>query len=93
VATVRENRSRFERELMERGLPALPSAANFVLVPVRSARTLADGLRANGVAVRAFPALPVVGDGIRISIGPWPMMQRALEALDACAHAWEGAGE
>jgi histidinol-phosphate/aromatic aminotransferase/cobyric acid decarboxylase-like protein len=41
-----------------------------------------QALRARGVAVRPFPALPHVGDALRISVGPWPMVQRLLDALE-----------
>jgi histidinol-phosphate aminotransferase len=39
-------------------------------------------MRSAGVAVRPFEALPGVGDALRISIGPWPMMEAALHALE-----------
>lgn len=42
---------------------------------------LTRALRDRGVAVRAFPALPLAGDSIRITIGPWPMMEKLLIAL------------
>jgi hypothetical protein len=38
-------------------------------------------MRARGVAVRPYPGLPGIGDAIRITIGPWPLMQLALDAL------------
>ena len=97
VATVRENRDRLRDALLGRGLRVPASAANFLLVarladgpwkhdlatPQDAARRLAGSLRERGVAVRAFPALPLVGDAIRVSIGPWPMMKAFLDALDA----------
>jgi histidinol-phosphate/aromatic aminotransferase/cobyric acid decarboxylase-like protein len=38
-------------------------------------------MRAQGVAVRPFPGVPGLGDALRITVGPWPMLERALEAL------------
>jgi histidinol-phosphate/aromatic aminotransferase/cobyric acid decarboxylase-like protein len=63
-----------------------PSAANFILMRVpdgRSAAAFASALRERGVAVRAFPALPQAGECIRVSVGPWPLMERFLAALRA----------
>jgi histidinol dehydrogenase len=66
----------------------------------RGARPLADALRSRGVQVRPFAALPgaaPAGDGatadrstadcIRVSVGPWPMLERFLTALDAVLDA------
>ena len=76
-----DNRERFSGELRKLGLDPLPSVANFVLVPVPAADMLGAAMRRAGVAVRPMPGLPVVGDALRISIGPWPMMIAALDAL------------
>lgn len=61
-----------------------------------SARWLAGALRERGVLVRAFPALPGLGDAVRVSIGPWPMLESFLSALDdvlagSCAPGAAGA--
>ena len=77
------NRDRFAAELRTLGLDPLPSAANFLLVPLEDAAAVGAAMRRAGVAVRPMPDLPVVGDAIRISIGPWPMMQSVLDALRA----------
>ncbi|MEJ7809555.1 MAG: histidinol-phosphate transaminase [Gemmatimonadaceae bacterium] len=74
-------RERFAGELAALGLAALPSDANFLLVPVPDAAGIARHLREGGVAVRPFVALPGVGDALRISVGPWAMMERCLAAL------------
>ena len=76
------NRDRLLGALRARGLAPLPSAANFVLLPVGDARGLASRMLARGVAVRAFPALPGIGDAVRISVGPWPLLEEALAALE-----------
>ncbi len=82
VREVIENRARLLEALRERGLQPLPSDSNFVLVPVREAIASGKALRELGVAVRPFPALPRIGDALRISVGPWTMMQPLLDALD-----------
>lgn len=85
IDTVRENRGRLAIELARLGLVPLPSAANFLLVPLPdwagTALDLGARLAAEGVAVRPFPALPRVGDCIRVTIGPWPMLQTFIDAL------------
>ena len=81
VADVVENRSRFGRELALRGISSLPSAANFVLVPVKDCAEISDRLRRVGIGVRALAQLPGIGDAVRIGIGPWSLMQRCLDEL------------
>ena len=81
IAEAIEIRQRFTTAVRELGLVPLPSCANFILVPVHDARRIAAAMRRTGVAIRPMPGLPVVGDAVRISIGPWPMMEAALTAL------------
>ncbi len=81
IADTRTNRGRFTRELTQLGFAPIPSAANFVLVPVRSCNETVDRLHNAGIAVRAFQSLAGIGDAIRITIGPWEMMQACLDAL------------
>jgi histidinol-phosphate aminotransferase len=84
VAEVHANRERLAEALRARGLQVHPSVTNFLLVGVApgSALDLQSRLAARGVAVRPFPALPEAGDAIRVTVGPWPMMERFLSALD-----------
>jgi len=35
------------------------------------------------VAVRPFPSCPDVGDALRVTVAPWPMLERFLKALDS----------
>ena len=97
------NRERLRGELEARGLRPLPSEANFLLIPTRtedsnlgrtgpekSAIEINDGLKTWGVAGRPFPALNQIGDALRVSIGPWEMMERFLEALDQVRTGREG---
>ena len=81
VALAVQLRERLAGALRAMGLAPLPSSANFVCVPVANCVAVGQALRSRGVAVRPFPALPHVGDALRISVGPWPMLQRLLDAL------------
>ncbi|HEY7569196.1 MAG TPA: histidinol-phosphate transaminase [Gemmatimonadaceae bacterium] len=73
------------RLLTERGLTPLPSAANFVLVPVADARRVAERLATRGIAVRAFEQLPGIGDALRIAVAPLDAMRRVADALSELA--------
>jgi histidinol-phosphate aminotransferase len=81
IADVLQNRGRLTEALRGMGLSPIPSASNFVLVPVRDALALGREMRRQGVAIRPFPNLVGIGDAIRISIGPWEMMEAVLAAL------------
>ena len=87
------NRDRFAAALRENGFLPYPSAANFLLVPVHNAAEVARTMRGDGVAVRPYPGLPAIGDALRITIGPWPLMELALASLfAACADHRVAAG-
>lgn len=79
-----ENRERLATELRSRGLRPVPSRANFLLFSVEpaSAAEVNRALRERGVAVRPFPGLPDMGDSLRVTIGPWTLMEKFLSALD-----------
>ncbi len=81
AAEVVRNRSRLALELSGLGCPALESSANFVLVPVRDAIRVEKGMRARSVAVRAFTGLTGIGDAVRITVGPWDVMERCIATL------------
>lgn len=83
VSLAVENRARLEQALRDMGLAPLPSSANFSCVPVPDCVAVGQAMRARGVAVRPFPALPHVGDCLRISVGPWEQVQKAVDALHA----------
>jgi histidinol-phosphate/aromatic aminotransferase/cobyric acid decarboxylase-like protein len=90
VRKVREGREGLRSALEARGLSPLPSQANFLLLPLgdvgggsRTAASVTTALREHGVAVRPFPALPGLGETIRISIGPPEELDRFTAALDA----------
>jgi len=83
------NRDRLVVALRQLGLSALPSAANFVLVPAARASELVQLMRARGVFVKSFAGLPLEiaafaeqgGSALRIGVGPWEMMQTLLDVL------------
>ena len=79
------NRDRLRESLTAIGLEPLPSESNFVLVPVRNAAELDRQLRTRGIAVRPFVALPNIGDALRISVGPWQLLEECIAALQECA--------
>jgi len=76
-----QNRERFAEALRAHGLDPLPSAANFLLVPIANAALVAQRMRERGIAVRPYPGLAGIGDALRITIGPWTLMELALDAL------------
>ncbi len=84
VAECIRNRTRLLAALDARNARPLPSAANFVLLPVApgTAVETAHALRRLEVAVRPFPDCPDVGDAVRVTVGPWPLMERFLAAWD-----------
>ena len=79
------NRDRLTQALTAIGFTPLSSDSNFVLVPVRDARKMDHELRKLGIAVRPFVALPNIGDALRISIGPWNLLETFVDALRECA--------
>jgi len=81
IECARESRERFGKALATLGIASFPSTANFVFVPVHDAAAVAAHMRAAGVAVRPFPAVTGIGDGVRITVAPWPMMETAITAL------------
>ncbi len=83
VALAVRNRERLIEALRARGYAPLTSHANYVCVPVPDSVAFGQALRDRGVAARPFPALPHVGDTLRISVGPWEQVEQFLAAFDA----------
>jgi histidinol-phosphate aminotransferase len=79
-----QNRDRLSTELRKRGLVPFPSLGNFLLIPVEPASALevTRALKEKGVACRPFPRLRGIGDAVRVTVGPWNLMERFLAALD-----------
>ena len=84
IAQCVTNRERLSEALQGRGFSPLPSLGNFVFFPVAEGSALAwnRALRHHGVAVRPFSDLHEAGDGLRVSVAPWPLLERFLAALD-----------
>jgi histidinol-phosphate aminotransferase len=78
-----DTRERFAAAMRAHGFRPLPSAANFVLVPLPDAARVARLMRERGIAVRPYESLREIGDALRITIGPPPVMERVLELLVA----------
>ena len=83
------NRVRLTAAVRQLGLVALPSAANFIMVPTARAAEIFRAMSARGVLVRAFTAMPrdlpvfaeSNGAALRIGVGPWDMMETMLNVL------------
>jgi histidinol-phosphate aminotransferase len=84
VAECLVNRRRLSEELTKRGLRALESCANFILFAAPSGSAADDmaALREDGVQVRPFRDIPDLGDALRVTVGPWALLERFLAALD-----------
>jgi histidinol dehydrogenase len=92
------NREALATSIRALGLRVVESRANFVLLapsePAPSepaaARSADDGwaqavrtaMLERGILVRAFPALDGVGDAVRVTVAPEPIMERFLVALE-----------
>jgi len=84
IAEVRRNRAHLFAELEVRGLDPISSQANFVLCRAPSGDAYADMsmLRARGIGVRPFRGIARLGEGLRVTVGPWPLMEQFLAAMD-----------
>lgn len=92
VAESVATRGRLADALRGRGFGVVEGGANFVLAatarvgrdgePEVSAAGLKAGLADRGFGVRAFEGLDGVGDALRITVAPWPVLERFLAALD-----------
>jgi histidinol-phosphate aminotransferase len=85
VADAIASRVAFAEALRGLGYHPLPSAANFLLVPVPEAVALAGALQSAGLIVRVFRHLPGIGNALRITAGPWPVMERVLAVFRSAA--------
>jgi len=74
-------RDRLRVALESLGLRALPSAANFLCLPVPDSARLGQALLGRGIKVRVLRALPGIGDAIRVGVGPWEQMERLVATL------------
>jgi histidinol-phosphate aminotransferase len=81
VAEAVSIRDRLRGALESLGLRALPSAANFLCLPVPDSAGLGKALLGRGIKVRVLRALPGIGDAIRVGVGPWEQMERLVATL------------
>jgi histidinol-phosphate aminotransferase len=82
VAQVRANRARVYRWLESRGIPYVPSSANFILTRVgEHAPEIAQRLRAEGILVRDWSYDPHLQGYLRFTIGSRTQTHRLLEGL------------
>jgi histidinol-phosphate aminotransferase len=90
-----ESREWLRGALESRGISTPASEANFLFVPIAQAHEIARHMGKRSIAVRPFANLPRLdslleasgGEALRITVGPRPMMERMLEALDAAVAA------
>ena len=89
VAEALTNRTRLHDALAARGLDPIPSQANFILFRAPSGDAYADmaSFRKHGIGIRPFRGIAGLGEGLRVTVGPWPLMERFLGALDAVLEA------
>lgn len=73
----RTNETVSERDRMARAIGAIPSEANFVWLPTKTAATLAQQLANQGVIIRAFP------EGVRITVTDHAEANRFLAAWNS----------
>lgn len=84
VQRTKANRARLAAVLAKNGLNVMQSFGNFLLVRLPDTFTALGtnaALRTHGVAVRPFPQVPHAGECIRVTIGPWQMMERFISAF------------
>jgi len=83
VAQVHTNRERVYRWLESRGIPFVPSAANFILTRVgQRAPEIAQRLRAEGILVRDWSYDPNLQGYLRFTIGSGVQTRRLLAGLE-----------
>lgn len=82
VARMKAERSYLDGKLKGLGFKTYPSECNFLIAkcPVNGPRLVAD-LKSRGVAVRDCDSFLGMGDHIRVTIGPRPLMDRFLEEV------------
>jgi histidinol-phosphate aminotransferase len=81
IAKVQAARTSVTAELRALGYSVFDSSANFLGVKVPDAVSAARFLADRGLGVRAFPKTPVVGEVLRITLGPEEPMRRLVAAM------------
>ena len=81
VAETLVNRSQLVSRLEKLECSPLRSDANFILLPLSDAVAVSKRMFDMGIAARAFANLAGIGPALRITIGPWEMMEAFLTAF------------
>lgn len=83
VSRMKTERAWLSSKLEKLGFKVYPSDCNFLLCgsPVRGP-ALVSALRSEGVAVRDCNSYPLLGDHIRITIAPRPLLERLVAKLE-----------
>lgn len=88
VKTVRENRATLCRWLESKGIPYVPSAANFVLTRLgEQAPEIARRLRDEGILVRDWSYDPHLKGYLRFTVGSATQTRRLIEELERVEYA------
>jgi histidinol-phosphate aminotransferase len=82
IARTQAARTGLTRSLERLGFEVFRSDANFVGVKVNGAAAAAKFLAQRGLGVRPFSATPVLGDLLRITVGPEEPMKRLVAAME-----------
>jgi histidinol-phosphate aminotransferase len=83
VDRIRTHRRRLAELLADCGAEVTPSQANFLLVRFDDATWVRDALAGMGIAVRAFPDVPVLHDQLRITVpGDVGDLERLCKAVE-----------
>jgi histidinol-phosphate aminotransferase len=75
------NRTRLADRLRSLEFAPVVSDANFILVPVADSAAVVKRAAGAGIGLRGFTNLPGIGDAIRITVGPWAMMEQLLSCM------------
>ncbi|MHB1326977.1 MAG: pyridoxal phosphate-dependent aminotransferase [Gemmatimonadales bacterium] len=81
VATTRRIRDGVRQRLLAMRFDVATTDTNFLSIPVADPKAVVELMADRGIGVRPFVDVPVVGNLIRVSIGPEPMMDRFLDAM------------
>ncbi len=83
IARTKTARTSLTETLTKLGYGVFRSDANFVCVRVPDALAAARSLQESGLGVRPFPKTPVLGEVLRITVGPEEPMTRLVAAMEA----------
>lgn len=81
VTTTRKVREGVRQRLLALRFEVAETDTNFLSIPVDDPKGVVELMADRGIGVRPFVDAPVVGNLIRVSIGPEPMMERFLEVI------------